>query len=871
MENKQPKTPFFGGDASDLGTVHQLDALTFDELVNSVLNIATVLNVTRDEYHSMPKARRQKIKRVPYIVPTSFGSSPSPRRMENVEKVSLLCIDMDTNASAYYKHPETLAEQLMPFSFALYETATSTPEDPRLRLIVHASNLEPNLYRDAVRTIAKRIGYAHLNKESFTANLPMYLPTIFKGEHEVEDHPLVWSETGGRAFTPTDIKDVDNGDVTSQPDITDATFDTTSSGDDLAYLRPTVENITIDDAAEALEYIDPDITYPEWLEVAAALRHQFPHEPQATEAYELFDAWSAKGEKYQDKDDTKAKWGSLRPNPKGRVPVTIRSVIMKATAEGWNSTKVKERCFDQVLRWITTEASSPTVLLNQAVGRIAATPLISDSEVDVLLQEIIRNAKSRFNLKVSLGTLRKDLQKLRAAASIERNAKAKQKIPPWCKGLCYMAKPNVFYRHTNQSFFSPEAIDHLYAKKLLPTEEQLREMGEDSMAARSRPLVRPRDYLLNLVQIPCVYDTLYDPTRPNDTFIREQGSLYVNTYVRNYPEPNEEEAEYAGEVFMEHLGNLIAEEEYRRILTDFLAFLVQRPGQKVHWAVLLQGAQGCGKTWLSECMRTVLGDGHVIPVDSDALRGQWNDWGYGHQLVSLEEVRVAGQNRYEIMNKLKPMLANKLISVNQRFRDTRTLPNHTNYLLFTNHHDALVLQDDDRRYFVLKSALQTKDQIERLGTDYFKKLFTMLETHAAGLRHFFENWVISEDFEPDGRAPKTLYLARLIEDTQNEVTSAVREILDDDLSPMVSKRLVSSRNINHFLELRGLANIHPPRLAASLRDLGFRCTIRCRLDDGERHTLWVPAESTMDDEAVIMFANALLKDPNPSCEEESLL
>ena len=43
-----------------------------------------------------------------------------------------------------------------------------------------------------------------------------------------------------------------------------------------------------------------------------------------------------------------------------------------------------------------------------------------------------------------------------------------------------------------------------------------------------------------------------------------------------------------------HLCGLIKEPEYRRTVMDIIAYLVQRPGEKIMWALLIQGVEGCG-------------------------------------------------------------------------------------------------------------------------------------------------------------------------------------------------------------------------------------------------------------------------------------
>jgi hypothetical protein len=118
--------------------------------------------------------------------------------------------------------------------------------------------------------------------------------------------------------------------------------------DELDFLAPLADNVPLELVASALDALSPDMPYPEWMGIAAALRHQFPHEPAASEAYELFNLWSSTGNKYAGEDDTLKTWDSLKHTPKGRNPVTIRSLLHKAQAEGW--TRPSERAGDKILQ-----------------------------------------------------------------------------------------------------------------------------------------------------------------------------------------------------------------------------------------------------------------------------------------------------------------------------------------------------------------------------------------------------------------------------------------------------------------------------------------------------------------------------------------
>lgn len=68
---------FFGGEASNLGLVRELPPRDFQGLVEQYLNAPVQLNMTRAQFFALEgghaNSPRDLAKRVPYLVPASFG------------------------------------------------------------------------------------------------------------------------------------------------------------------------------------------------------------------------------------------------------------------------------------------------------------------------------------------------------------------------------------------------------------------------------------------------------------------------------------------------------------------------------------------------------------------------------------------------------------------------------------------------------------------------------------------------------------------------------------------------------------------------------------------------------------------------------
>jgi Primase C terminal 2 (PriCT-2)/Family of unknown function (DUF5906) len=837
----------YGNDGSDLGNVHALPPLSFSQFVTETLGQPILLNTTRAEFHALPKKTRDVIKRVNYVTPATFTGIRSRRVYEQAEVCHLVFLDIDVDyvgnttevkaipAKPFYDAPDTLYHLLAPFSFACYLTANSTPELPRLRIVVHADGLPLSLYGKAVATVASRLGLDSVTPESNVAVQPMYLPTMFRDDDPLGDgqyHPVIASTAQGSPLTVADLADVD---VKTIKNSKATSFNV--EGDDLDYLRPVVAEVTVEDIKGALEKLDPDMVYNEWLEVAAALRHQFPMEPEASAAYELFDQWSQKGSKYTDSSETEEKWSSLKPNPRGRAPVTIRTLLMKATTAGWEPAKLATKCYKTTLEWLMDNSREGAELMGEGIKRIAATPMLGALERGSLLSSLQDALKAK-----GYKTLRADLKK--ELANLERSSNKlltptvtpDDKLPTWARGFCYVLESNTFFHRATGREMKAEVLDNCYGAMMM-TESR----------ANGKPECAPSDFLLNVATIPRVDNFRYDPAHPDQTFISEGKKRFVNIYLPTFPEPDLSTSKECGELFQEHVAKLILEPEYARVLIDWMAYQVQNPGLKIRWAVLLQGAMGCGKTLIAEAMRSILGAGNVVMMDASLmLRDMFNGWAMGSQLVAVEEIRVVGHNRHEVMNRLKPCISNDHISVRLHYQGAIQVPNNTNYIMFTNHHDSLAVTDGDRRYFVVNSAFQNKAQVLSLGEAYFDKLFHMIHTNPGGLRAWLEEWPISKEFKPHGHAPVTKYLSELSRASASPLTTAIVDIIGDSLHPLIKTDLLSSSPLGLLLEQRNLPKFTDQNVSSVLRELDYVHVGRFRIGD-DRQNLWAKRGSLFED------------------------
>jgi len=248
--------------------------------------------------------------------------------------------------------------------------------------------------------------------------------------------------------------------------------------------------------------------------------------------------------------------------------------------------------------------------------------------------------------------------------------------PDWMNDWCYVADRQVFVNPDSGERHNKAGFNNALAARAR------------SMTAANLALMDPRFRRFAR--------TLYLPGRPRETEF--DGDPVLNSWKPCGLQP---EAGSPPDAFLRHMEYLIPDEPERNVALDYLAFCVQNPGRKIRWAMLLQGAQGTGKSCLRHVMQHVLGRHNVTCPSNETMHQKWTTWQVGAQMIVIEEVMALG--RLEFMNLLKPKITEDRTEVNEKYMTAFEQPNVYNFLLLTNHPDSIILDRDDRRYFVIHS------------------------------------------------------------------------------------------------------------------------------------------------------------------------
>lgn len=257
-------------------------------------------------------------------------------------------------------------------------------------------------------------------------------------------------------------------------------------------------------------------------------------------------------------------------------------------------------------------------------------------------------------------------------------------------------------------------------------------------------------------------------------------------------------------------------------LEQWLGWAAQHPSEKILWAPLLCGVQGDGKSLLADALGLAVGEGRLHKGSTTSVTSNFNDFLENKLVLAIEELRVSGQNRHTMMDKLKDVVTNTSIEIRPKGLKNRTVPNFVNVLAMTNHLDALPLDNSDRRWAVFTSRFILGDgdlRAERLETGYFDALMDALRCDPEAVVGWLHSIDVSA-FNPKARAPETAAKGDMIADAGGETESEVLHLISHKTGVGLTPYAFTMPALRAQLRVEGYDD-EPNRLAAILRHAGF--------------------------------------------------
>lgn len=299
----------------------------------------------------------------------------------------------------------------------------------------------------------------------------------------------------------------------------------------------------------------------------------------------------------------------------------------------------------------------------------------------------------------------------------------------------------------------------------------------------------------------------YYPGQPE--LVDEDGNRCINSW-----KPNEKIEPKEGDhsKFLSHMEWMVPDEAARRTILDFLAYIVQNPGKKINFTILLIGEQGIGKSYLNLLMTHILGPHNCREITTAEISSDNNGWAVDKQLFFVEEIYASGKR--EITNKMKTLVTSHTLQIQEKYQRTYTAKNRGNFFLFSNHPDALYIDDDDRRYFVYHTTVAPR------GTDYYDGLFADIEINGSAIFHYLLNRDI-KDFKATGRAPSSEAKKSMIQNSKGDWEVWLDEQVKYENAPFTAK-IISVDDLRNTLAGAGYSNIGLKAIGSYARRHGWQ-------------------------------------------------
>lgn len=522
-----------------------------------------------------------------------------------------------------------------------------------------------------------------------------------------------------------------------------------------------------------------------WRNAVFAVHHQFHGTEHEEDALDLVDAWSQKSVKYT-AGCVHAIWNKTHEQRLGLATMGTLKAWLGDAWKGYKRTAVTPEAVEQAADWASRiRVAGETTLLGPLAAEIRAAKL-TDIDRAALVKHYQARLKELKGVAIPVADVRKALAPVKPEAEPTVLSPALDDPfflgPDWAKEWFWVASENAFFNRKNKQLETVLSFNTRYkwdsANLVIENEKGDKEYYP------------PYERMVQHWRVPVLDRMAYHP-QAGEVFELD-GLRMANTYRPDLRVKADSSFTPEGRRLVEalerHLTVLIPSPTERNIFRAWLAFNYRNPGVKIRWAPLLKGAEGDGKSIFGEVLQILMGRENIRTMSADTLQtSPFSGWATGQCVVVLEEVRFQGHNRFDIVNKLKPYITNNSVELHAKGKDPGNALNVSNYLLLTNHDDAIPLNDGDRRYFVLRTPYRNLQELDAFlqavfsisHTEHFDEIFALGNAHPGQMALWLDRVEYPEAFNPNGNAPRTEARALMIQSSASDVETLVLDILDD--------------------------------------------------------------------------------------------
>ncbi|WP_286827686.1 primase-helicase family protein [Maribacter sp. UBA4516] len=327
----------------------------------------------------------------------------------------------------------------------------------------------------------------------------------------------------------------------------------------------------------------------------------------------------------------------------------------------------------------------------------------------------------------------------------------------------YNLKAKKYYNKSTKNCYEKEPYDikfaHIFPKKDPPT-THFKEHHNKQLAEEET--YRP------------------DLHKENEPLMKgADGLYYLNSYKPGKIKPIKPEKQKDLEPFLELMEHLVTIEKERNHVLDIMGWIIQNPWKKVKTiTVIYTKHQRMGKGSLFDTLTDIVGETNAEPTDVKGILDKGVTFAE-KQLILIDECKSAGDfsEKSNLINDLKKIATETRIQQRRLYVDYKVIETQTCIFVFTNLPDALNVEAEDERLFVIAN------ENERKPMSWYKAYHKWRQDKGSSYVYWY---LLNRDlskFDPMAPPPTTEGKKAMQEETGHPLTKKLKEWIDEGRHP----------------------------------------------------------------------------------------
>jgi hypothetical protein len=234
------------------------------------------------------------------------------------------------------------------------------------------------------------------------------------------------------------------------------------------------------------------------------------------------------------------------------------------------------------------------------------------------------------------------------------------------------------------------------------------------------------------------------------------------------------------ERFLEYTNNLFNNVEIVNYILAYFANRLQNPANRNNVCIILYGEEGDGKNRFFDIFKNIVGKKYFTELESG--KQLFNT----HSCIEKEKLFICvnearGKDNYENADILKSRITTETLMVNPKGIQEFEIQNYCDYIMTTNNHNAVNIQDKSRRFLLV----ETSSYYSR-NSEFFNSFSDDIVDNKKALRVIYE-YLMKYDVKsviPSGNfqshIPITEIQQTIIRDNRDKIELFLRDLVEND-------------------------------------------------------------------------------------------